>query len=189
VALAGLGATRLIGIDTPEVFFGVECYGAEASSFTGQQLASGTKVFYAFDAERTDNFERDLVYIWRSDGTFINAEMARRGYAVPLTIAPNDRYADLFQNLAGKARRAERGLWAESTCGGNPDLPVGGGGESGRGADGSGSSGGAPSTGDKDCADFSSHSEAQDYFESKGGPASAPDRLDGDNDGLACESL
>ncbi len=43
---------------------------------------------------------------------------------------------------------------------------------------------------DKDCKDFSSHSEAQAYFNSKGGSASNNvDDLDRDHDGLACESL
>jgi Excalibur calcium-binding domain len=41
---------------------------------------------------------------------------------------------------------------------------------------------------DRDCADFSSQRAAQDYFISKGGPASDPDRLDADHDGVACES-
>jgi endonuclease YncB( thermonuclease family) len=42
---------------------------------------------------------------------------------------------------------------------------------------------------DRDCADFSSQREAQEYFESKGGPSSDPDRLDADGDGKACDSL
>lgn len=43
---------------------------------------------------------------------------------------------------------------------------------------------------DKDCEDFSSQNEAQAYFNSKGGSASNNvDRLDGDHDGTACESL
>lgn len=43
---------------------------------------------------------------------------------------------------------------------------------------------------DKDCKDFSNHSEAQAYFNSKGGSASNNvDDLDRDRDGLACESL
>lgn len=42
--------------------------------------------------------------------------------------------------------------------------------------------------GDKDCADFGSHSEAQAYFTSKGGSkTNNVDRLDRDRDGLACE--
>jgi hypothetical protein len=40
---------------------------------------------------------------------------------------------------------------------------------------------------DKDCRDFSSHAEAQAFFESQG--ADDPHRLDGDGDGVACEQL
>lgn len=44
---------------------------------------------------------------------------------------------------------------------------------------------------DKDCADFETHEEAQQYFEDQGYTAeNDPERLDGyDEDGLACESL
>lgn len=41
---------------------------------------------------------------------------------------------------------------------------------------------------DLDCADFDSQAAAQAYFLAHGGPASDPDRLDGDHDGIACES-
>jgi endonuclease YncB( thermonuclease family) len=47
----------------------------------------------------------------------------------------------------------------------------------------------APATAaDLDCSDFSSQASAQSYFLSRGGPSSDPDRLDGDGDGIACES-
>lgn len=49
--------------------------------------------------------------------------------------------------------------------------------------------GGSYGGGDKDCGDFSSHSEAQSFFIANGGPGSDPHRLDADSDGLACESL
>lgn len=41
--------------------------------------------------------------------------------------------------------------------------------------------------GDKDCADFASQRAAQIFFLKHGGPRHDPDRLDGDNDGVACE--
>lgn len=48
----------------------------------------------------------------------------------------------------------------------------------------------APSSGDKNCSDFKTQKEAQDYFNSKGGSASNNvDGLDADHDGIACESL
>lgn len=40
---------------------------------------------------------------------------------------------------------------------------------------------------DKDCADFSSQKAAQIFFLKHGGPRYDPDRLDGDDDGIACE--
>ncbi len=44
-------------------------------------------------------------------------------------------------------------------------------------------------TGDMDCSDFSSQSEAQDFFESEGGPDEDYHNLDRDGDGYVCESL
>ena len=41
---------------------------------------------------------------------------------------------------------------------------------------------------DLDCSDFSTQAAAQDYFLARGGPSSDPDRLDGDGDGIACET-
>jgi hypothetical protein len=40
---------------------------------------------------------------------------------------------------------------------------------------------------DKDCADFPSQRAAQIFFLKHGGPRRDPDRLDGDDDGIACE--
>jgi endonuclease YncB( thermonuclease family) len=51
------------------------------------------------------------------------------------------------------------------------------------------SAGAAPATAaDLDCSDFATQASAQSYFLSRGGPSSDPDRLDGDGDGIACES-
>ena len=42
---------------------------------------------------------------------------------------------------------------------------------------------------DRNCSDFDTWSEAQSFYESEGGPGSDPHRLDGNNDGIACQSL
>ena len=47
----------------------------------------------------------------------------------------------------------------------------------------------APAFEDRDCSDFDSWQEAQDFFLSKGGPDDDPHRLDRNRDGVACESL
>ncbi|MDZ4118745.1 excalibur calcium-binding domain-containing protein [Phaeovulum sp.] len=45
----------------------------------------------------------------------------------------------------------------------------------------------ANAAGDRNCGDFETSAEAQHYFLSNGGPASDPNGLDRDGDGLACE--
>jgi hypothetical protein len=43
------------------------------------------------------------------------------------------------------------------------------------------------SASDKDCSDFPTQRAAQTFFLKHGGPRHDPDRLDGDDDGRACE--
>jgi hypothetical protein len=43
--------------------------------------------------------------------------------------------------------------------------------------------------GDKDCSDFKTWKEAQKFYKRHGGPQRDPHRLDGDDDGVACEAL
>ncbi|HEY1016276.1 MAG TPA: MBL fold metallo-hydrolase [Herpetosiphonaceae bacterium] len=57
----------------------------------------------------------------------------------------------------------------------------------------SGAPGGAlrydPAGPDRDCGDFASHAEALAFFQAGGGPQNDRHRLDGDGDGVPCESL
>jgi micrococcal nuclease len=107
---------RLIGIDTPETKrhdVPVECYGPEATAFTEQLLAPGTPVLLVRDVVGRDDFGRILAYVYRTrDGVFVNLELARGGYAQPLTIPPNTAHRDELVDAARDAERAERGLWA-----------------------------------------------------------------------------
>src|SRR5688500_3226411 len=58
----GLGKSRLIGVDTPEVYGGVECYGREASAYAKRQL-DGRSVRYTIGREERDRYGRLLVYL------------------------------------------------------------------------------------------------------------------------------
>ena len=116
VWLSGLGKVRLIGIDTPEVYGGVECYGREASAFAKRLLPANRRVHYELGVEERDRYGRALAYLWLDDGRFVNRLLVERGYAQPLTIAPNVDFADLFTKAARRARRAGRGLWGEPGC-------------------------------------------------------------------------
>jgi micrococcal nuclease len=46
-----------------------------------------------------------------ADGTFVNAELVRLGYAQSVTYPPDVRYQDLFLEMQQEAREAKRGLW------------------------------------------------------------------------------
>lgn len=55
---------------------------------------------------------------------------------------------------------------------------------------GCGGDDGGPGRPDRDCSDFATQEDAQEYFEENGGSASNNvDGLDNDHDGIACESL
>jgi micrococcal nuclease len=102
---------RLIGINAPEVFGRVECFGPQASAFT-KRVLTGRDVLVDFDVDPLDRYGRALVYVWTTDGAFFNGELAEDGYAVQLTIPPDARYADLFARYVRDAKVAGRGLWS-----------------------------------------------------------------------------
>jgi micrococcal nuclease len=114
--LSGIGKVRLIGVDTPEVFGEVECYGREASAFVRRLLPPGARVRYSLDVEERDRYGRALAYVYTGDGRFLNLLLVKRGYAQPLTIPPNDRFADRFVVAARRARTRQVGLWAPGAC-------------------------------------------------------------------------
>jgi micrococcal nuclease len=103
---------RLIGIDTPESVkpaTPVECFGKAAAAET-RRLLAGRAVSLRFDAERRDRYGRLLAYVYR-DRLFVNAALVARGYARPLTIAPNVAHAEQLARLARGARGRGLGLW------------------------------------------------------------------------------
>ena len=106
---------RLIGMDTPESVkpgTPVQCFALKASAYT-KHLLDGRTVRLVQDAEARDRYGRLLAYVYREpDGLFVNEELVRAGYAVPLTYPPNVRFRDEIAALATKAREAGRGLWS-----------------------------------------------------------------------------
>ena len=117
---------RLIGIDTPEMHDSSKLYrdsqrshvdvsqikklGKKAYEYT-RNLVEGKKVRLEFDLERKDKYGRLLAYVYLQDGTFVNAEIVKQGFASLMTIPPNVKYADTFQQLYQEARENNRGLW------------------------------------------------------------------------------
>ena len=109
VELSASGRARLIGVDTPEVYGGVECFGRQASAFTKRRL-SGRRVRVRVGVDDRDRYGRLLVYLYL-DGRMFNEELVRKGYASPLTVPPNVEHAERFVRLARRAREEQLGLW------------------------------------------------------------------------------
>ena len=76
---------RLVQIDTPEVFFGTECYGPQASATAKRLLPPGTRVrlFPEPATDRVDDFGRLLRYVIRADGVNVNLRLVALGAAAP----------------------------------------------------------------------------------------------------------
>jgi len=109
---------RLIGIDAPESYtvwdVEEEPFGKESAVYI-KQLIGNQPIRLRFDVEKRDRYNRILAYAFLEDGTFINLKMVEDGYAVPLTIPPNVKHADEFQQAQKRARANRQGMWNEST--------------------------------------------------------------------------
>ncbi len=106
---------RLIGIDTPETKkpdTPVQCFGLEASSFTTRLLPKGVALHLERDVEARDRYGRLLAYVYlAADGTFVNLQIVRQGYARLLTFPPNVAHVGEFVAAARAAERDDIGLW------------------------------------------------------------------------------
>ncbi len=119
---------RLIGIDTPEMHDSdklirdsrrskvsaseIKAMGRKSYEFT-KKIIEGKRVNLEFDVEKYDKYKRLLAYVYLEDGTFVNAQIVKEGYASLMTYPPNVKYADLFLGLYQKARENRRGLWKD----------------------------------------------------------------------------
>jgi len=201
---------RLIGVDTPETTFGdvsgedyegipntqaardhLYDWGQRASEFATEEL-DGQEVRVVTDAEgdRRGSFGRLLAYIYVGEQNF-NRQLLDQGYARVYDSQFSLREA--FDSAESQARSNDVGLWdfdapETATPTPTPESDDGDDGESGD--SGSGDlpppSGGASDP--YDCGDFDSQEQAQRYFENNN-PDEDPSGLDGNDDGVACESL
>lgn len=105
---------RFIGSDAPESrrMFKREIgyYGKEAKEYL-TNLLTNKKVRLISDVDPLDQYGRTLSYVYLEDGTFVNAELIKNGYAVLMTVPPNVEFADYFARLQREARDKSKGLW------------------------------------------------------------------------------
>jgi len=108
---------RLVQIDTPEVYFGTECYGPQASETTKRLLPEGVRVTLLPEpaTDRVDQYGRLLRYVIRaSDGVDVNIRLVAVGAAAPYFYAGRrGMYANRLDALAKRARARHLGLWGE----------------------------------------------------------------------------
>jgi micrococcal nuclease len=119
VQLATGESLRYIGINTPETKHPrkpVEYFGKEASAFN-TKLVSGKDILVEFDVQKSDRYGRLLGYVFLLDGTFVNAELVKQGYAKVDTYPPNVRYSEVFRRLQAEAIKQGRGLWQKEKPG------------------------------------------------------------------------
>ncbi|MBU0569352.1 thermonuclease family protein [Patescibacteria group bacterium] len=196
IEIEGGRKVRYIGIDTPETVHPsepVECFGEEASD-ENKRLLEGKQVRLEKDISEVDKYDRLLRYVWVGD-VFVNDHLVRQGYANSTTYPPDVKYQEQFREAEQEARENNRGFWSKcnaeptsapvptQTVVVQPTQPV---------TVNSSSCKYSCSGPDRDCADFSTHAEAQAFFECCGFTATNdPMRLDGVkvDDGIACESL
>lgn len=117
---------RLIGVDTPEAKLNdklkrdakrtkqdtktILAQGQKSKAFA-TKILEGKRVRLEFDIQPRDRYGRLLAYVYLENGTFVNAELLKQGYAQLMTVPPNVKYKDLFLKLQREARENQRGLW------------------------------------------------------------------------------
>lgn len=115
VALRNGQRVRLVQIDTPEVYFGTECYGHAASAQTKGLLPVGSRVRLLAEpaTDRVDQYGRLLRYVVRVNGAVnVNIRLVAVGAAAPYFYrARRGRYASQLEVLAKRARARKLGLW------------------------------------------------------------------------------
>lgn len=99
---------RYIGIDSPE---DGQPFAAEATE-ANRQLVEGKKVLLEKDVSETDRYDRLLRYVYLLDGTLINAELVRAGYALAAAYPPDTRYQDYLESVQEAARQDGLGIWS-----------------------------------------------------------------------------
>lgn len=177
---------RYILVDTPETKHptkGVEPFGPEAYE-ANRQLVEGQTVWLEKDVSETDSYGRLLRYVYVGD-LMVNEELLRRGLAQVATFPPDVKYVDRFRAIQQEAQAAGVGMWSSQPVAEPPSEPTP------PPEQPQSSEAGCSCSGNiYNCGDFSTHAEAQACYEyclSQG--RGDVHKLDGDNDGSACESL
>ncbi len=105
---------RYIGINTPELNSAdkTECFALEATT-ENQRLVENKKIRIEKDVSERDQYGRLLGYVYLEDGTFVNLELVKNGFASASSYPPDVAKANLFRELEMEARIRHLGLWGK----------------------------------------------------------------------------
>ena len=181
---------RIIGVDTPEIFspnqaseYGnitdLDCldkWGDAATKYARDILNNkDIKLVYDSKVQKRDYYDRLLAYIDVSRQDF-GELLLKGGYARVYVEGESSRKNDYLQ-LERIAKSSRLGLWS---CNVSAETAI---------QTPTAQFRFDPNGSDRDCDDFYTWPEAQTFYEAAGGPYRDPHRLDGNEDGIACESL
>ena len=106
---------RYIGMDTPEEVDPkkpVQCFAAEAAA-RNRDLVEGKMVTLYKDVSQYDEHGRWLAFVYLEDGTFVNLELVKEGFAFNYPYPPDISRADEFGTAEAEAQKNGLGLWGE----------------------------------------------------------------------------
>jgi len=123
IEIEGGQKVRYIGIDTPETVHPskpVMCFGKEASNYN-KDLVFGQKIRLEKDISETDKYGRLLRYVYLEDGTFVNLQLVKEGYATSYSYPPDIKFQQDFLSAEKLARDEGIGLWGECESSESPE--------------------------------------------------------------------
>ncbi len=113
IELASGDKVRYIGVDTPEKnspTVSKQCFAEEASAYN-QNIVEGKNVKLTQDTSARDRYGRLLAYVYLEDGTFLNADLVKKGYAFASEYPPDTAKQGVLDQAQESARSQGLGLW------------------------------------------------------------------------------
>jgi micrococcal nuclease len=114
IVLEGGKRVRYLGIDAPEVAHEGNPGDplGDGAARSNRNLVSGRWVRLEFERERQDDYGRLLAYVFLEDGTLVNSELVRQGFAHLCPKQRPLRYWDRLLDAQRQAMKDQRGLWS-----------------------------------------------------------------------------
>ncbi|ACZ83133.1 thermonuclease family protein [Streptosporangium roseum] len=105
---------RVLEVNAPG---GKECWAKEATARAAKLMPVGSTAYTLADRKPRDRNGLNLLYVWNSDGVFVNQNLIRYGYAKWKSMTPNDRFTESLRKMEAKAARERLRVWS-GKCGG-----------------------------------------------------------------------